>query len=144
MPFYRHRQSSLFIPAVMLVLVLAAIARALTAHHPVALAPLALLAAIFIALTFGFSSLTVEVGTDEIVWFFGHGVWRKRIDRRDVASAKVVRNPWWYDIGIHRTPHGWLYNVWGRDAVEIALTSGRRLRIGTDEPDALVAALARR
>jgi hypothetical protein len=144
MPFYRYRQLSLFIPAVMLVSVLAVIAAALLAHRSLAFAPSALLASIFIALTFGFSSLTVEVGTDEIVWFFGPGVWRKRIDRRAIASAKPVRNPWWYGIGIHRTPHGWLYNVWGRDAVEIALTTGRTLRIGTDELDALLAALARR
>jgi len=143
MPFYRHRQSSLLIPTVMLP-VLAVIAAALTVQRPGVFAPMALLAVIFIALAFGFSSLTVEVADDELVWFFGPGVWRKRIARRDIASVEAVRNPWWYGFGIHRTPRGWLYNVGGRDAVEIALVTGRTLRIGTDEPDALLAALRRR
>jgi hypothetical protein len=37
----------------------------------------------------------------------------------------------------------WLYNVGGLDAVEITLASGRMLRIGSDEPNALAAALQR-
>ena len=39
------------------------------------------------------------------------------------------------------TPRGRLYNVYGRQAVERMLQSGTRDRLGTDEPDALVAAL---
>jgi hypothetical protein len=34
-----------------------------------------------------------------------------------------------------------LYNVSGTNAVEIKLRSGRRFRIGTDEPEALARAL---
>ena len=41
----------------------------------------------------------------------------------------------------YRTPHGWLYNVSGYEAVEIALASGKRLRLGTDEPHRLAQAL---
>jgi hypothetical protein len=36
-----------------------------------------------------------------------------------------------------------IWNVSGRDAVELALGNGRRLRVGTDEPTELVAALTR-
>jgi hypothetical protein len=39
------------------------------------------------------------------------------------------------------TPHGWLYNVAGRGAVEITLKGGRRFRIGTDEPERLCYAI---
>ena len=39
------------------------------------------------------------------------------------------------------TMRGMLYNVSGRDAVEIRLDTGRRFRLGTDDPDGLVAAL---
>ena len=39
------------------------------------------------------------------------------------------------------TPHDWLYNVSGLDAVEIVRISGKKFRVGTDEPRALVAAL---
>ncbi len=35
----------------------------------------------------------------------------------------------------------WLFNVSGRDAVELKMKSGRTYRIGTDRPDALEAAV---
>ena len=76
-------------------------------------------------------------------WWFGWGVWTKRIPLEDIASAVPVRNPWWYGFGIHRTPRGWLYNVSGLDAVEIRLRNGRKLRLGTDEPGKLASELAR-
>jgi hypothetical protein len=59
----------------------------------------------------------------------------------DIASCAVVQNPWWYGWGIRLTPQGWLYNVAGRSAVEIRLKSGKRFRIGTDEPQQLCQAL---
>ena len=37
--------------------------------------------------------------------------------------------------------NGWMYNVWGLDAVQLELQSGKSFRIGTDDPDGLVAAL---
>jgi len=52
-----------------------------------------------------------------------------------------VRNKWWYGLGIRLTPHGWLYIVSGLDAVEIVRISGKKFRVGTDEPQALVTAL---
>lgn len=39
------------------------------------------------------------------------------------------------------TPHGWLFNVSGLDAVELELINNRRFRIGTDEPQRLIAAI---
>jgi hypothetical protein len=55
-----------------------------------------------------------------------------------------VRNPWYYGWGIRFISNGMVYNVSGFDAVEIALADGRRVRLGTDEPDAVIAALAQR
>ena len=43
--------------------------------------------------------------------------------------------------GIHLSRFGWLYNVSGFDAVAITLVSGKRFALGTDEPQALLAAL---
>ncbi|MGI8570300.1 MAG: hypothetical protein ACR2KT_15250 [Methylocella sp.] len=60
-----------------------------------------------------FSSLTVEVTANELIWFFGPGVWRKSIARDEILSATPVRNKWWWGWGIHLTPRGWLYNVAG-------------------------------
>ena len=89
-----------------------------------------------------FCILTTEVTDDAFRFHFGFGLFGKRIARFDIASCRVVTNPWWYGWGIHLTPRGWLYNVSGREAVEIDLRNGRRLRVGSDEPEALCAALS--
>ena len=96
--------------------------------------------AIVIGLTF--SRLTVEVHDEGVTVFFGRG-WPKRFIRfGDIASARKVRNSAWVGWGLRWIPGGSVWNVWGLDAVELALTSGKRWRLGTDEPDTLLAALA--
>jgi hypothetical protein len=91
------------------------------------------------ALIFGW--LTVSVNREEVRLRFGPGPVGKRFRVADIRDAKVVRNRWWYGWGIRLTPHGWLYNVSGLSAVEIRLDSGKRVRIGTDEPERLKQAI---
>ena len=81
-----------------------------------------------------FSSLTIEITGEELTHYFGPGFWKKRYQLSDIESVEVVRNSWIYGWGIRLTPHGWLYNVSGLEAVQIQLRSGRKFRIGTDEP----------
>ena len=88
-----------------------------------------------------FHSLLVEVDRDALRLTYGIGVVRKHFDMATLGDAYAVRNKWWYGLGIRLTPHGWLYNVSGLDAVEIVRVSGKKFRVGTDEPQALVAAL---
>jgi hypothetical protein len=88
-----------------------------------------------------FSTLTVEVDGRQLRFHFGPGLIRKHIDLANVRHFAAVRNPWWYGWGIHFTPRGILYNVSGPGAVELHLKDGKRLRIGTDEPEALCRAL---
>jgi hypothetical protein len=96
-----------------------------------------LLAALYL-----FGSLTVTVDTERVQLWFGPGLIRKRFDLSRILDAKAVRNPWWFGWGIRVIPDGWLYNVSGLDAVELLMGDGRKVRIGTDEPDALLAAIA--
>ena len=84
-----------------------------------------------------FSSLTVIVDEKAVRWYFGPHFWRKSIALDEIDRVRSVRNQWWYGWGIRYTPHGWLYNVSGLDAVELHLANGKKLRIGTDEPDRL-------
>jgi hypothetical protein len=88
-----------------------------------------------------FGSLTVIVEGRYIEARFGLGWIRKRIGFDEIESYREVRNPWYYGWGIRIIPRGWLYNVSGFDAVELALRNGRRFRIGTDEPEVLARAL---
>ena len=89
-----------------------------------------------------FSALTVEVDAEAIRLRFGVGLVRKRIPLAEVKAWREVRNPWYTGWGIRLGPGYVLWNVSGRDAVELALASGRCFRVGTDEPAALAAALA--
>jgi len=88
-----------------------------------------------------FSSLTVKVTEQELVFYFGPGFWERRFPLDDIVSVEVVRNSALYGWGIRYTHHGWLYNVSGLDAVEVTVQGQEQLRIGTDEPERLKQAL---
>ena len=88
-----------------------------------------------------FATLTVSVTDDRIAAWLGPGLIRREFRVRDIESCRRVRNSWYYGWGVRFTPHGWLFNVSGLDAVELLMKSGARFRIGTDEPEALVRAV---
>jgi len=81
-----------------------------------------------------FHNLTVEIDATPLRFRFGVGLIRQRIPLAEVRAVEPVPNSWLYGWGIHRTPHGGLYHVSGREAVQIALASGQRFRLGTDQP----------
>ncbi|TNE44857.1 MAG: hypothetical protein EP343_29650 [Deltaproteobacteria bacterium] len=88
-----------------------------------------------------FSGLTVEVTESSIKLSFGIGLIHRTIERDQIESVKKVRNSWWYGFGIRYTPHGWMWNIAGLDAIEITYPNGDKFRIGTDEPDKLLQVL---
>ena len=88
-----------------------------------------------------FSSLTIKVSGDQLIWHYTLGFWKKQVALSDIAEARKVRNKWWYGWGIRKIPGGWLYNVSGLDAVEVKLGNGRLIRLGTDEAGKLLAAI---
>ena len=134
---YRHTQIGYLTLIVILVAALGVVSAAPRRMLPVTLGTAGLLV-IFAVL---FASLTVEVTDDELRFHFGPGFWRKRFALIDVVDAEVTRSSPWEGWGIRITPQGMLYNVSGTNAVEIALRSGQRFRLGTDEPEALAQAL---
>ena len=105
--------------------------------HPVGIAVLGILSVVVVL----FGTLTVAVEDGWVACRFGPGLVRKRWPLADIREASVVRNPWYYGWGIHWTSHGWLYNVSGLGAVEIVLASGKKARIGSDEPEKLAEAI---
>lgn len=88
-----------------------------------------------------FHSLTVEIVRGELRIRFGVGLIRKRFAIGEIVEVHPIRTRWWYGWGIRLTPHGWLFNVSGFDAVKIELASGKKYLIGTDQPDRLRAAI---
>jgi hypothetical protein len=135
---YRHIQfGTLTIGFLLMGLALAGAIAVSTGGHPVALTVFVILL-LLIPLVY---NLTVEIRQRKIVVFFGIGLIRRTFDLDDVCSARPVRNHWFYGWGVRLTPHGWMFNVSGLDAVELILASGRKFRIGTDEPQRLAEAI---
>lgn len=87
------------------------------------------------------SRLTATVDEVCVSTWFGWGWPRRTIVLADVASTERVRNSWWYGWGVRKVPGGWMFNNAGYGAIELRLASGKVFRIGTDEPDALLAAV---
>ena len=88
-----------------------------------------------------YATLTVDVDAEHVRVYFGIGLIRKTIPVADIARCEVVRTPTWWGWGMHWTPSGWLYNVSGRAAVRLEMTSQRPVMIGSDEAEQLKAAI---
>ena len=99
--------------------------------------PAALMAVFF----FGFRSLMVTVTATEVELAYTAGWPTKTIERASIVSAEPFRIPWWYGVGIRRTPKGWMWSVWGFDTVLLTLANGKGFMIGTDDPEGLASAL---
>lgn len=144
MSVYRHRQTGwiMMVPMLVVVGILALLVVSIVPHgewmEAIALISIPLVIILF------FFSMSVEVNETKVVVRFGIGLFRRSIPLNTVTKCERVRNPWWYGWGIHYTPRGWLYNISGFDAVELTLVGEKTLRIGSDEPDALCAAIRSR
>ncbi|MBN2053764.1 hypothetical protein JW905_02500 [bacterium] len=139
MDHYEHTQpGTLILVSLLLVLALIGYLYLVTpaGHIATGLLFLVLAAAAFI-----FHSLTVRVTDAEVIVSFGPGVIRKTFPLADIVTARAVRNPWYFGWGIRVIPGGWMFNVSGLSAVELERFSGRKFRIGTDDPDGLLRAI---
>lgn len=94
-----------------------------------------------IIVTILFATLAIKVEPSALRWHMGIGVIHGRIPLDSIESHRVVRNKAWWGFGIRLIPGGYLYSVSGLGAVEIRLKNQRIVRLGSDEPEALNAAL---
>jgi hypothetical protein len=101
---------------------------------------------IIVLVLFSFSSLTVRINKDKLSVKFGYGIFKRSWLLKNIVSACIVKNHWYYGWGIRLWlwPYMWVYNVSGFDAVEIQTKQGKIIRIGTDEPKKLEKAILKR
>ncbi|MDX2345053.1 MAG: hypothetical protein QNL12_15680 [Acidimicrobiia bacterium] len=141
---YRHRQSGYL--GVLVLIWMVAVGGLIVAladgEETSALVLMGVSLFIVTAVVFWFNTLTVTVDGGRVQARFGPG-WPKRIiETRNIIGFRQVRNKWYHGWGIRGISGGWMYNVWGLDAVELELANGKKFRIGTDEPADLIAALS--
>jgi len=88
-----------------------------------------------------FSTLTSRVTKSHLEWHFSLGFLKRSVPLEQIVKWEQVRNKAWWGLGIRLTPVGWVYCVSGLDAVAMKFSNGKKIRIGTDDPDGLVKAL---
>ena len=98
----------------------------------------------FLAQCFG--KLTVSDENDRLSICFGPlPLFRRRILYADIDSVERTRSKILDGWGIHLSPSGgWTWNLWGFDCVDVYFKQGRKLRIGTDDPEGLESFLKQR
>lgn len=102
----------------------------------------AVMVLILLVLT-SFITLTISIDEKYIRLKFGYGIFRKKFPLNEIASARSVKNHWYYGWGIRfwLQPKMWIYNVSGFDAVEVIMKNGKIYRLGTDASSELEAAI---
>jgi len=82
-----------------------------------------------------FYKLTIEIDDTHLSFRLGTGLINKKYALKDIESCVPVKNSAIYGVGIRLIPGGWLYNVSGQYAVELAFKNKKsKIRIGTDKP----------
>jgi len=114
--------------------------------HPVIGTVFPIVVVSLMALAFMFRELTVRDASEALIVEFGPlHVFRKRVAYADIAKVSPARSRFIDGWGIHYgLGEGWIWNISGYDCVRLELKNGRRLRIGTDEPEKLCAFLRTR
>lgn len=93
-----------------------------------------------------FRQLTVRDEGDHLLIQFGpFPLFRRRIRYSEIERVERSRTTVLDGWGIHLSPSGgWTWNLWGFDCVDVSLSRGRKVKIGTDDPEGLEAFLRER
>lgn len=143
MTTYKHTQVSYFMMIIALAIFaffvrvhMLALAEPPSVDSGTNLAVISLMVIILFTIS-SFTALTVSLDEKFLRLKFTYGIFGKKFLLSDIASAKVVKNCWYYGWGIRLVflpQKVWIYNISGFDAVEIVLKNGKVYRIGTDDP----------
>lgn len=89
-----------------------------------------------------FGHLTIKLYAQELRWHFGFFSWPKwQLKLSDIVHVEVCQTQWFEGKGIRFTKEGMLYNADGNGAVRITKADGKKIRIGSAEPEVLCAQL---
>jgi hypothetical protein len=140
---YRHTQAGWVLIIILggISALLAMIAVSSDGPESIVLVAVVVLLVVCLAL---FSSLTAIVDERGVEVRMGPGVVRRRVALDEIETVTPRHLPWWavaYGVRMSLDGRRMLWRVSGSETVDLELTRGRRLLIGTDEPGALAAAL---
>lgn len=89
-----------------------------------------------------FGHLTIKLNAQDLRWHFGFFSWPKwQLKLADIVHVEVCQTLWFEGKGIRFTKEGMLYNADGNGAIRITKADGKKIRIGSAEPEILCAQL---
>ena len=93
------------------------------------------------ALQLAFYQLTTIVTESTLTVRYGIGLLAFRFPLSEITQITERSVPWYAGYGIRWVGDAWLFNVSGNDAIEVTFASGRKVWVGTDDPNGLAAIL---
>lgn len=90
------------------------------------------------------SKLEIIVSDKFVEYKFGGGMWSGKYKITDIKSVQHISYEIPVGFGMHIIDRGWIYNVSGKEVVELELNNGKRVQIGTDKPEEVVAEIQAR
>ncbi|MCU0830713.1 MAG: hypothetical protein MUC58_04205 [Rhizobiaceae bacterium] len=97
--------------------------------------------AVFFALSWLFSEMTIKVDERGVRWAFRRGWFGGSVSIADIREAETSYVSWLYGYGYRWTMRGPLYRAWGLDCVMIHRAQGKPVFLGAADPAALIAAI---
>ena len=145
-PDYRHDQPFRALWILLPLTALAVTALALRQRDAAVLGTLAMTWALCGATLALLGRLSIEVRGDALHWSFGYVGWpRWQLGIDEIARADIGRPSAWRGAGIKGLGSHRLYNAqMGGPALQLTLHDGRKITLGTPEPDRLDDALRAR
>ena len=93
------------------------------------------------ALQLAFYQLTTIVTESTLTVRYGVGLLAFRFPLSEITQITERSVPWYAGYGIRWVGDAWLFNVSGNDAIEVTFANGRKVWVGTDDPNGLAAIL---
>ncbi|WP_373951327.1 hypothetical protein [Vibrio pomeroyi] len=90
-----------------------------------------------------FFSMTIELKSDILTWYFGFGFLRKTVKVSDIIDTSFYQTKWYQGIGIRMLSDGWLYNASIGSALKLSLSDGKQFYIGCKNTEDLKRALSK-
>ena len=107
-------------------------------NNPISYSGLLIMSIIFIISLLLFFQMRTSVDNEKIRISYGIGLIKKTIDIHNIERIEIVRNKWYYGLGIRIIKNGWLYNIHGLNAIELKLKNSKSIiRIGTADNEKL-------
>ncbi len=111
--------------------------------RPLPLVPYLVLTGVLLLILLLFYKLTIRVEHSIVHLIYGIGLIHLKLPRRKIMGLRCVTNPGYYGLGIRIIPGGMLYNIEGRNAVEIRYDPAGKdiVRIGCKDCAGLLRAI---